>query len=484
MSSKRPDYLASGEPARLIPSMADTNKEQRTTSIFLAAMMAVPKFGKKVLDTIGVRTSKTTKIEAYTEVTFQNQKAKTAFRPDGLLIVRTGKSEWRALIEAKSGNAVLARDQLQSYLETAKEFDIDALITISNQLAVLPDHHPLLPKVRLPKNTDLFHWSWTYILTEATLLVAADDFDDPEQRFILSEVARYLKHPHSGVTRFDRMNSEWKELVAAVQNRVPLNPAAPVIQNSVASWHQEQRDICLLMSRKVGHSVEVKLPRKQAANMDERFHSDCKRLASDHALTFAIDVPNSASPITVAADVARRNVTCSMSLDAPEDKKSTRARVNWLTRQLKSTRTNNIFVRGHWGGRTTPTQVALTELIDDADSLGAEQKGKVVRTFEIRMTKDFGADFGRTTKFISQLEEFVPQFYHDVGQNLRAWKPAPPKIRDTEDTAEPSPHSETPEASTPPLEADREVGANLSATATLAESDESIELPAFLRRYG
>ncbi len=482
MTSKRPDYLASGEPARLIPTLADTNKEQRTTSIFLAAVMAVPKFGKKVLDTVNVRTGKTTKIEAYTEVTFPHQKTKSGFRPDGLLIVRTGKSEWRALFEAKSSNAQLSRDQLQSYLDIAKEFNIDALITISNQLAVLPDHHPLLTQVRLPKNVNLFHWSWTYLLTEATLLVAADNFDDPEQRYILSEVARYLKHPNSGVTRFDRMNGEWKELVSSVQNRVPLNLNSPTVQNSIASWHQEQRDVCLLMSRRVGQSVELKLSRKHAASMDERFLADCKRLIADHALIFAIDVPNSASTISVTADVARRNITCSMMLNAPGDRKSTRARVNWLTRQLKETHTDRVFVRGHWGGRTPPAQVTLAGLIENADCLGGDSIGKAVKTFEVLMTKDLGADFGRTTKFITQLEAFVPQFYHDVGQNLRSWKPAPPKIQDNNsETATPVADDSKTENSA--IEGDREVGSNLSATASLSEGTENIELPAFLRRH-
>lgn len=482
MNSKRPDYLASGEPARLIPTIADTNKEQRTTSIFLAAMMAVPKFGKKVLDTINVRTGKTTRIEAYTEVSFPSQKTKTAFRPDGLLVVRTGKSEWRALFEAKSGNAQLSRDQLQSYLDIAKEFNINALITISNQLAVLPDHHPLLTQVRQPKNVELFHWSWTYLLTEATLLVAADDFDDPEQRYILSEVARYLKHPNSGVSRFDRMNGEWKELVSAVQNRVPLNSNSPVVQNSIASWHQEQRDICLLMSRRVSQPVQLKMPRKHASNMDERFRSDSKTLLTDHALTFTIEVPNSASPITVTADIARRNITCSMTLNAPEDKKSTRARVNWLTRQLRETQTSRIFIRCHWGGRTPPVQVTLAELIDNADCLAGDSIDKAVKAFEILMTEDLGADFGRTTKFIIRMEAFVPQFYHDVGQNLRPWKPTPPKIRDNNIEA-PTPAEDGYLSEKLPIDVDREVGPHLSATASLSENDESIELPAFLRRY-
>jgi hypothetical protein len=36
----------------------------------------------------------------------------------------------------------------------------------------------------------------------------------------------------------------------------------------------------------------------------------------------------------IVADLNRRVITCEMTLDAPADKKSTKARVNWLTRQI------------------------------------------------------------------------------------------------------------------------------------------------------
>jgi len=483
VNTERPTYLASGEPARLIPTFSEKSKEQRTTSIFLAAMMAVPPFGKKVLETIDVRCGKNTRIEAYTEVAFNRPTAKTAFRPDGLIIVRSGSSEWRALIEAKSGNAKLSSEQLQAYLEIAKEFNINALITISNQLAVIPSHHPMLEQIRRPRNVSLFHWSWTYILTEATLLVAAAEFDDPEQRYILSEVARYLKHPNSGVARFDRMASEWKELVTAIQNRVPLSADSSVVQKSVASWHQEQRDVCLLMSRRIGQPVELKLTRKQVNDVDERVQSDCKQLALQHTVEFSMDVPNTASPIIVTADVARRNLTCSMALNAPKDKKSTKARTNWLLRQLKTTDAGNVFVRAHWGGRTTPSQLPLHQLLENPDGFSNAADSKAVKSFEVLMTKDLGADFGRTTKFISLLEMFVPEFYHQVGQNLRSWKPAPPKISESKTVSTNTSQDKDEHPGTARgFSADRQVAPNLSVLATMSDDDESVELPSFIRR--
>jgi hypothetical protein len=49
--SSRPEFFAKGERARLIPVAADVNKEVRATLVVLAAMMAVPPFAERMLET-------------------------------------------------------------------------------------------------------------------------------------------------------------------------------------------------------------------------------------------------------------------------------------------------------------------------------------------------------------------------------------------------------------------------------------------------
>lgn len=44
-----PEYLSSGEKARLIPVAADSSKEGRATSVVLATLMSVPPFAKVML---------------------------------------------------------------------------------------------------------------------------------------------------------------------------------------------------------------------------------------------------------------------------------------------------------------------------------------------------------------------------------------------------------------------------------------------------
>jgi hypothetical protein len=64
--------LTSGQLARLIPSISDSKKEEKATSIALESFMAVPELAASVLGGIGVSVSKRTKIECYTEVVFKH----------------------------------------------------------------------------------------------------------------------------------------------------------------------------------------------------------------------------------------------------------------------------------------------------------------------------------------------------------------------------------------------------------------------------
>ena len=47
--SRLPEILISGEIARLIPVIADSRKEQRVTSVFLATLSAVPSFAQSFI---------------------------------------------------------------------------------------------------------------------------------------------------------------------------------------------------------------------------------------------------------------------------------------------------------------------------------------------------------------------------------------------------------------------------------------------------
>lgn len=437
MSSKLPDYLATGEPARLIPVVADTSREQRSTSILLAGMRSVRELRETLLRSIGVRIGSRATLDAWTEVSFVNsEKTKPSDRPDGLLVIKTGKNTWRALIEAKIGNAELDTEQLSRYIQQAKQHKIDAVITISNQFTALPTHHPVALPKSITRGVQLYHWSWMYILTQATLLLEKDNVGDEDQVFILQEILRYFEHDSAGINSFDRMNREWKDVVGKVQSGATLSRTSSEVQNTVSSWHQEQRDICLLMSRKIGENVSIKLSRSHRTDPLQRLRDDSEQLVKTKTLSFVLSVPNAATDIEVVAHLAKRTIKCSMKVQAPTDRKSTRARVNWLIRQLTKTEPAGITIKAIRPGRAEETQAPLADLLKNPAALDSATSSVAATGFEIFYLTDLAGRFSGNKIFIEELEAAVPHFYEQIGQYLKAWTPPPPKIKRAPDIVE------------------------------------------------
>tara|TARA_R100000935_G_C2826305_1_gene162494 strand:+ start:411 stop:1769 length:1359 start_codon:yes stop_codon:yes gene_type:complete len=427
----RPDYLTGGEPARLIPITADSARELKSVSVLMAGLRSVFELRQSLLKSLGVRVGTSATLEAWTEVVFQNEDKKAVNnkdRPDGLLILRTGKREWRALIEAKVGNETIGEEQVSRYLQQAKNHKLDAVITITNQFAALPTHHP----VKLPKNATksvaLFHWSWAFIRTQCQLLLKNDGVEDEDQVFILSEILRYLESDRSGISHFDQMNAEWKDVVNKVKSNAPLAKTSDEVQNTIAAWHQEQRDLCLIMSRLTGSDVSLKLKNDHRLDPSMRLKDDADAFCKTSALHCALNIINSAADLEVTADLQRRMIYCSMRLTAPRDKQSTKARVNWLLRQLKKTEPAGFFIRANRPGKAETTYQTLKDLRDSPELLESGTSNSAATTLEVVYEVDLAGKFSGRKVFVEELEKAVPHFYHEAGQLLKAWTPPPPKI--------------------------------------------------------
>lgn len=182
---EQPDFMKRGDVARLIPVVADTRKEQRAVSALLAVIAAVPGLADALLSSLGQKVSQRTIVNTFTEVELINGDGAKHDRPDGLIQVSRGKNTWHGLIEAKIGNAGLDQNQVERYLKLARDNSIDAVLTISNEFAPRPTHHPVAVSKNLLRRVQLFHISWTQILTEAILLQDGSQVSDPEQAFLL-----------------------------------------------------------------------------------------------------------------------------------------------------------------------------------------------------------------------------------------------------------------------------------------------------------
>ncbi|MBV7255545.1 hypothetical protein KCG44_01965 [Pacificimonas sp. WHA3] len=418
-----PETITRSERARLFPILSEKSIEGRTLSVFLSTLTHVRPLAAALLAPLGQRIGTTARLRAYTEVSFKVEKGESRDRPDGLIVIDVGKRRWTALVEAKVRKNELNDDQLGRYLAVAKANKIDAVITISNQFSAVPHHHPV--SVNAPKGVELFHFSWMHILTEAQLLVMNEAVDDADQLYVLREFIRFISHDSAGVQSYTQMPAAWSDICNAVQAGAAMQ-RGDVVTDVVEAWQQECRDLSLILSRQLGTPVNQKLTRAEIKNPEIRVKNDGVELCNDHRLKVTLEVPDAASPVNICADLRRRTIQVSMSLTAPGDKKSNRARMNWLLRQMPSDDIASLYVRAQWPGSSPPTQQSLVALFNEPDLI-AEGKEKMTLTgFEILHICDLGGRFAQRRTFIDELEMAVPAFYEHVGQHLKAWaKPAP-----------------------------------------------------------
>jgi hypothetical protein len=320
-SMNRPDYLHKGEPARLFPVLATTSKEGRTTSILLACLSRIDELGRSLLSSTGQKLGKRASIETFTEVAFKDPKLEKKDQPDGLIVVRVGSREWRALVETKVGTNDLTAEQIERYRIIAKTHKVDCVITISNQFATTPQNHPLVEVRKSRSKIPVFHWSWMYILTTTDLLLNNNDIDDDDQALLLDELRRFLSHESAGVKGFDRMPREWSQLNRTVSAGAKIPAKSPDAQIVLEAWHQETRDLTLILSRLTETSVCEKLPRKHIINPVERLKDELIILKNQNQLHAYLEIPDAAAPIEIIVDLSRRAVNVGMTIRAPEDRK-------------------------------------------------------------------------------------------------------------------------------------------------------------------
>tara|TARA_R110002126_G_scaffold17848_1_gene69032 strand:+ start:1370 stop:2734 length:1365 start_codon:yes stop_codon:yes gene_type:complete len=436
MTENLPEFIVQGEHARLFPVLSTTSKEGRTTSIVLACMAKIDEFGVSLLASIGQKVGVRTKMETYTEVVCKERPLKSKDRPDGLIILKNGSREWRALVEAKVGSNELEADQVERYRQLAKDNQINCVITISNQFATTPKVHPLAEVNKSRSKIEVYHWSWMYILTEADLLISQDNVADVDQKILLNELRRFLSHESAGVKGFDRMPKEWTELNKLVSSGGVIAAKSTDAAAVLLAWHQETRDLTLILSRLTETSVTERLSRKHKTDAPSRVKDELVTLRDKKQLTSVLEIPDAAAVVEVAADMTRRSVDVGMTLRAPEDKVSTKARVNWLMRQVKSEKVDDLYVRLLWPGKNEPTQHTVSELRLDPDLASNGKEHLAPHSFFVFRSKNLGGRFTQQTNFIVDLEEIVPAFYRDIGSNLTAWKRSAPKIKDARSTAE------------------------------------------------
>jgi len=428
----------SWEPARLIPVSGIRNaeeQERRATSALLAVLSAVDEFGLALTKPYGALKGH---FEAYIEVPFELADGRSV-RPDGLIRTTRGKRSWTALIEVKTGSTELSREQVETYLDIAREQAFDCVITISNQIARIPGEHPVDVDKRKLRRVALHHLSWSRVLTEAVLQKSHRGVADPDQAWILGELIRYLEHPNAGAVDFCDMGEHWVRVRDAVRNGTLRYRDKEAVEVA-GKWEELVSFAALRLGRKLGTDVQEVLAVKERQDISIRIANIVDAMVTRGVMPGAIRIPDTVGPIALTADLRARQIVVSVSIDAPKKGRAT-TRINWLLRQLRSTSPD---VR--LDSRGMHSRSSMSDLLGNVrnnQSLLIPIDNREIVSFTVSLTRPMGLkrSVGKRS-FIDSVLHTLDDFYGDVVQHLREWQPPAPKLQRSEieeiDTRPPS----------------------------------------------
>jgi len=421
------------QPARLI-SFYKPGDEMALASIFLSALRLVKEFRNQIFKTIGL--SRSNQILIYTEAEFMLFDKK---RIDGLiLIIRSNTIIDAVLIEVKNKNVDLNKEQIQTYVNIAKAYGIPKLLTISNQFVSFPTQSPI--RIKTPKHVSAYHLSWSYLLTIAHVLLSDNETNiaDADQIEIMREVVEYFESGNSGILGFTQMKPGWVELTQKANAGTPLKLSDTFVEETVSSWLQEERDMALILSRKLGLLVRSG-QQKFKNNLSARIDYEKKELVSNRFLVSSLHIEGASSLLGIRAHFARKNIEMFANLTSLPDKQ-TRGKLTWIRKQLLRAKKKNpeifanlapnLFVEIYLKFAKDPLRLRFDNLDAAVDDIGSRE----IKSFSILYHKYLGQKFDSRKGIVTIIEKMLIQYYQGILQHLKRWeKPAPQIVKKAEE---------------------------------------------------
>lgn len=410
------------QQAKLIPTLK-TGDEMALTSIFLSTVRLVKEYRDGIFKSI--KLSRAGKTYYYTEASFPDI---SKLRIDGLIIVVIkGVITDAVFFEMKNKNNGIVKKQIEDYLFISKILKVDTLVTVSNEFVADSNHSPV--NVKVPKRISLYHFSWTYLITKGRLLLFDNNsqIDDDDQVEIMKEALHYFENPLSGISGYIQMKAGWKELSENIRAQKNLKQTDSYIEEAVLSWYEEEKDMALLLSRKLGVLV------KSSPKNKDSVKRDIKKVVNDNCLTGELIIKNAVSDIKLLAEFERRLVAMSIKLTPPLNR-GNKARITWIGKQLENCKRKNeslfstfekdIIIEADIKYAQANVKVKLSEL----DQLIELTKDRDIQGFKITLNRSFGAGFTSVKKFIVLIEKMVLEYYEGIVQHSSSWIKPTPKI--------------------------------------------------------
>ncbi|MFG3513601.1 TerD family protein [Streptomyces bobili] len=412
----------SWKQARLFPVSAlksDRDRETRATSVLLSVMAQVPEFGRRLTAGFGAPAGR---METFTEVSLPH--GDTPRRPDGVIRVERAGKLWTALVETKTNGNALKSDQVQAYMDIAARRGYEAVITLSNDVAL--EGSPLVDvKIdgRRKHKVALRHLSWAEVTHHAQLLIGHEGVGNTAHAWLLKELLHYLQHENSGCHGFQNMGSAWVPVRRGIDDET-LCQGDPRALEVVESWERLIRQVSLGLGGDLGQKVLPVQRARRGADPAERRARMADQLCAEGKLEAELRIEGTPGVLAVGADLRTGRLRTSVEVPAPEQGYP----LTWakrLVRRLAEAPADlhvETLVEEETGGPRGTLEKLRPEPADLLPRNGARITG-----FRLTLVKGMGSGRGNAESgFIRSVDDAVQRFYGTVVVHLE--RPAPRRV--------------------------------------------------------
>ena len=424
-----------GHEVRLFPSahISSTREaELRAAASLLAMVRAVSEFGRIVVRAAGGPAGR---ISCYTEASFEMGTSPTRIvRPDGIIRVIRGKTQWSALVEVKVGDNLLDAGQVDTYHKLAGEGGFDALVTISNQASLPNGRPPMELDRRRLRKVPVVHLSWERLLAEAQVLSTKKEIKDSDQHWMLDEWIKYITDDESRIIAPPSLGAHWGIVLQAAREH-KLSTVPNQLTDVTEHWDAFLKKLAFRLRAKMGADVQRRTSRADVKDPGKRTKQMCAEALDSGILTGALKVRDAIGDIRLELMLQGKVVRYSVRFPAPSEGR-TKTRLNWLLRKLPiDDLPKGLQVRVEWNRRGLYTEAPIDALQDGPMPIMTGPDHAAISTdaeprfFVLSWTMGLATGRGRAgARVLASITDGVERFYRQAMEGLVPYVPKAPRF--------------------------------------------------------
>lgn len=407
----------SWKEARLFPVSvlkSDRDREMRATSVLLSVMAQVPEFSRRLTAGFGAPAGR---METFTEVSLPH--GDSPRRPDGVIRVERAGKLWTALVETKTNGNPLKPDQVQAYMDIAARRGYEAVITLTNDVAL--EGSPLVDvKVdkRRKHKVALWHLSWAEVAHQAQMLIRHEGVSNAAHAWLLQELLHYLQHDNSGCHGFQNMGPAWVPVRNGIDDETLCQGDTRALE-VVENWERLIRQVCLRLGGELGQKVPPVQRAKRGTNPKERRDRLADQLCLDGRLQAEVRIDNTPGVLSVSADLRTGRLRTSIEIPAPQQGYP----LSWAKRLVRrlAEAPADLHIETLTDSETGGPRGTLERLRPEPADLLPKENSTKITGFRLSLLKSMGSGRGSAeTGFIRSVDDAVHRFYTTVVAHLDA----------------------------------------------------------------